>query len=149
MALVAVEENGNNQSASTVSPLKGDSNKYYLMPEPAEGTCYLGDVASVIRSKNSGPYQLTFDIMFPDVATYEKVKETGLLTKDTVAKLYQIPVQDVIVSLFFHQALAYKATIKRSVPSGGFGETDTHGSQQHIPFLYLPLQWPRQTNHDL
>lgn len=137
-------KNGNNQSASTVSPLKGDANKkHYLIPEPADGTCYLGDVASVIRSKNSGPYQLTFDIMFPDIATYEKVKDTGLLTKDTVARLYQIPVQDVIVSLFFPQAMAYKTTIKRSVPSGGFGETDTHASQQHVPFLYLPLPWPR------
>lgn len=141
---VAVEKNVNNQSASIVSPLNGDTNKkHYLVPEPADGTCYLGDVASVIRSKNSGPYQLTFDIIFPDIATYEKVKKTGLLTKDTVARLYQIPVQDVIVSLFFPQAMAYKATIKRSAPSGGFGETDTHASQQHVPFLYLPLPWPR------
>lgn len=83
--------------------------------------------------------------MFPDVNIYEKVKKTGILTKETVARLYQIPVENVVVSMYFPQAMAYKATIKRSAPSGGFGETDTHASQQHVPFLYLPLQWPRQT----
>ncbi len=30
----------------------------------------LRDVASVIRSKNSGPYELTFDVIFRDPETY-------------------------------------------------------------------------------
>ncbi|MBR4939765.1 MAG: DUF4387 family protein, partial [Burkholderiaceae bacterium] len=29
------------------------------------------DIASVIRSKNSGPYELTFDVIFKDFETYE------------------------------------------------------------------------------
>lgn len=32
------------------------------------------DIASVIRSKNSGPYELTFDIIFKDVEMYKKSK---------------------------------------------------------------------------
>ena len=32
------------------------------------------DVASVIRSKNSGPYELTFDVIFKDFDMYNKVK---------------------------------------------------------------------------
>jgi hypothetical protein len=98
----------------------------------------------VLRSKNSGPYELTFDVMFPNTEIYNKVKETGLLTRDTVCKLYSVSDEQVIASLFFDQALAYKATIARPAVSGGFGETDTHGSQQHIPLMYLSLPFGRE-----
>ena len=120
------------------------SKVYYLKPEPAPGTCYLADLASVVRSKNSGPYELTFDVMFDDKETYEKVKKTGLLTKAAMAKFYHIDEKDVVASLFWDQAMAYKATIVRPVISGSFGETDTHGSQQHAPLLYLVLPFGRE-----
>ncbi|KAK5956201.1 hypothetical protein OHC33_002775 [Knufia fluminis] len=130
----------------TDSAGKGLANpkKYYLTPKPAEGTCYLADIASVVRSKNSGPYELTFDILFGDQATYKKVKETGILTRETIAKLYHIADEDVIASLFWDQAMAYKATIRRPAVSGGFGETDTHGSQQHVPLLYIKMPFGRE-----
>ena len=35
----------------------------------------LVDIASVIRSKNSGPYELTFDVIFKEFEMYKKVKE--------------------------------------------------------------------------
>ena len=141
---IAPRKLGKSKATSKGIYLKGDPDKkYYLTPEPAKGTCYLGDVASVIRSKNSGPYELTFDVMFPDQEIYEKVKELDLLTRGTVAGLYNLSDADVIASLYWDPAMAYKATIKRSAISGGFGETDTHGSQQHIPFLYLTLPWGR------
>lgn len=117
--------------------------KYWLKPDPPQGTCYLGDVASVLRSKNSGPYELTFDVMFADKEVYDKVKASGKLTRETVASLYSVPDEHVTASLFFDQAMAYKATIARPAVSGGFGETDTHGSQQHIPLLYLSMPWGR------
>lgn len=120
------------------------SRKYWLTPEPEAGTCYLADVASVLRSKNSGPYELTFDVMFPTREVYDKVKNTGLLTSATVCKLYSVEEKDVVASLYFDQALAYKATIARPAVSGGFAETDTHGSQQHVPLMYLKLPFARE-----
>jgi hypothetical protein len=104
------------------------SKTYFLTPEPAAGTCYLGDVASIIRSKNAGPYELTFDVMFDDDETYAKVKNCGILTQATVAQLYHIDEEDVFASMFWDSARAFKATIKRASVSGSFGETDTHGS---------------------
>jgi hypothetical protein len=129
-----------NSNAGREPPSK---KRYYLTPEPAPGTCYLADIASVIRSKNSGPYELTFDIMFDDKDTYEQVKRSNILTQAMIAKLYHLKEQDVIASLFWDQALAYKATIVRPAVSGGFGESDTHGSQQHAPLLYLVLPFGR------
>ena len=37
----------------------------------------LQDIASVIRSKNSGPYELTFDVIFKEFEMYQKVKEAN------------------------------------------------------------------------
>ena len=39
----------------------------------------LKELAKVIRSKNSGPYEITFDIMFPNKENYERVKNSGVL----------------------------------------------------------------------
>lgn len=118
--------------------------EYYLDPPPPAGTCYLGDIASVVRSKIAGPYQVTFDIMFTEAETYEKVKQSGRLNAEVVAKLYGIPESDIIASLWWDPARAYKATIPRYRASAGFGETDTHGSQQHAPLLYLTFPWGRE-----
>lgn len=100
--------NGVNNGVDTSS-----AKKYFLTPVPAEGTSYLGDQASVVRSKNAGPYELTFDIMFADDEIYLKVKNCGVLTQSTVAQLYNIDEDDVIACLFWDAARAFKATIKR------------------------------------
>ncbi|ETI25014.1 hypothetical protein G647_04384 [Cladophialophora carrionii CBS 160.54] len=122
----------------------GQPKKYYLRPEPATGTCYLGDIASVVRSKIAGPYEVTFDIMFPNEEIYKKVKGADVLSPATVAKLYNIPENDVVAALWWDPARAFKATIPRYRASAGFEETDTHGSQQHAPLLYLSLPWGRE-----
>ena len=120
--------------------------KYRLRPEPPAGTCYLGDVASILRSKIAGPYQLTFDVMFPDEETYQRVKASGRLSGEAVAGLYNIPQSDIIAALWWDPARAFKATIPRFRASAGFDETDTHGSQQHAPLLYLSLPWGREAS---
>jgi len=42
----------------------------------------LGDLARLIRSKNAGPFVLTFDIMFDDKADYLRVRDSGVVTKE-------------------------------------------------------------------
>lgn len=81
--------------------------------------------------------------MFTDREIYNKVKQANVLSKRTIAQLYSLPEADVDVSMWWDQAMAYKATIPRHRASGGFGETDTHGSQQHVPLLYLNFPWGR------
>ena len=41
----------------------------------------LKDLATIIRSKNAGAFQLTLDIIFGDQETYQKVKKTGIINK--------------------------------------------------------------------
>lgn len=72
----------------------------------------LSEVARVIRSKNLGPFELTFDVIFDSVEAYQRVKTTNLLTKKTMQDLYNLSESDVLVSMFFDLALAWKCTIK-------------------------------------
>ena len=55
----------------------------------------LAELARLIRSKNAGPFELTFDIMFEDAATYERVKRSGAVSREAVASRYGLPAEDV------------------------------------------------------
>lgn len=95
------------------------------------------DIADVIRSKNSGPFELTLDIIFKDWDSFEKVCKAGAINKQLVADLYRIPVGKVINVVEFKPAKAIKATLVRPIASGELGETDVYGAQQHAPLLGL------------
>ena len=97
----------------------------------------LTDITDVVRSKNAGPYELTFDIMFKTEEWYEKVASSGLLNETLIANLYKIPVDDVLNLTHFKPAKAIKVTIARPISSGALGETDVYGAQQHAPLLNL------------
>ncbi|OAP64840.1 hypothetical protein AYL99_00812 [Fonsecaea erecta] len=104
----------------------------------------LRDVAKVIRSKNAGPFQLTFDVIFDDPAVYKAVKSSGLLSRDAMAQLFGRSAEEVVYCGFFDQALAFKLTLPRTRGgqlscSGGYMESDVHGSQQYMPLMKLPL----------
>ncbi|MFZ0931806.1 MAG: DUF4387 domain-containing protein [Syntrophobacteraceae bacterium] len=98
------------------------------------------ELADVIRSKNSGPFELTFDIIFRDFETYYEVKEKGVINKALIAKLYHITEDEVLTLASFDPAKAIKATIVRPLSSGGIGETDVYGSQQHAPLLSIEIE---------
>ncbi|MDO5036566.1 MAG: DUF4387 domain-containing protein [Porphyromonas sp.] len=98
------------------------------------------DMASVIRSKNSGPYELTFDIIFKTFEEYNFFKDHQALTPEVMANLYGIEVSDVIQVIYFDPAKAVKATIKRPIPSGSLGETDVYGAQQHAPLMHYSFE---------
>ncbi|THH35876.1 DUF4387 domain-containing protein [Aliishimia ponticola] len=104
----------------------------------------LSDIASVIRSKNAGPYALTFDILFKTQADFERAVGRALINPDLIARLYGLSPQDVLSIIAFPPAHAIKATIRRPLPSGAVGDTDIYGAQQHAPLLSLPLDpdWP-------
>jgi len=102
----------------------------------------LSTLAKVIRSKNAGPFELTFDIMFDDVAKYEHVKRSGLISAARIAEAYGIRVDDVLVCRPYDAAVAFKITIKRPVGSGDIEDRDVYGCQQHVPLTRLELPGP-------
>ena len=103
----------------------------------------LADITDVTRSKNAGPYELTFDLIFNTFENYEKAVKAELITPALFAKLYHIKEEDVICVVNFDPAKAIKVTIVRPIPSGALGEADVYGAQQHTPILEveLPKDW--------
>ena len=93
------------------------------------------DLADVIRSKNSGPYELTFDIIFKDFAMYKKVVAAKVFSPAMFAALYGVKESEVMEVINFEPAKAIKITIERPLCSGNLGETDVYGAQQHAPLL--------------
>jgi hypothetical protein len=97
------------------------------------------DLATVIRSKNAGPFELTFDILFEDPAKYAVVKRSGVITRQLIARLYNISENTVLVCRPYDPALAFKITIRRPIGSGDIGESDVYGCQQHVPLTTIEI----------
>ena len=95
------------------------------------------DIADVIRSKNSGPYEITFDIMFKDFNMYRKIADAKVFNAPMFAALYGISEDKVMEVINFDPAKAIKITIERPLCSGNLGESDVYGAQQHAPLMGL------------
>ena len=120
-----------------------------LVPHPLRGHLTvasaptpLRDIAKVIRSKNAGPFEITLDIVFKTKEDFEAVKKSGVITRELVSQLYNVPTQNIITFGFFDLINAVKITLPRPRAQGGIGETDMHAAQQHVPLQEIRVPWP-------
>lgn len=95
------------------------------------------EVARVIRSKNCSPFDLTLDIIFRNAEYYNTLKNINAVTREIVAGLYGVPLENVGKVIWFEPANAVKITMKRRISSGSPGDSDVYGAQQHAPLLSL------------
>jgi len=98
----------------------------------------LWEVTKLIRSKNSGPFELTFDIIFKDHATYEKVRDAKLINAEWFARVYRLT-PEVVAVIAYDAASAIKITIPRPAISGDIDDTDVFGGQQYGPLVELDV----------
>jgi len=96
------------------------------------------DVLVSVRSKNAGPFTITFDLYFPDAETFHDMQQRRVITPEVVAELYGLA-SEVVKIHWFEPALAVKVAVPRLVPGGAPGDTDVAGGQQYAPLLSLPL----------
>lgn len=99
----------------------------------------LYEKAKILRSKNSGPFEVTLDILFDSLSDYEDVKNSEKLTKEVIANAYNIALEDVHHFVYFDQALGIKITIVRKISSGSPGDRDVYGAQQHAPLMHIEV----------
>jgi len=99
----------------------------------------LSEIAKTIRSKNAGVDKVTFDVIFPDRATYDLVRESGVLSRTAVSRIFGIDEAQITDHVAFDPALAIKFTIYRRMPSGSPGDADIFGSQQYGPLLDIEV----------
>jgi hypothetical protein len=99
----------------------------------------LVDLATVLRSKNAGPFELTLDILFDDEASYRRVKDSGVINRERIAELYRVSPETISHIVFFDLALGIKITMSRPIDSGAIGDSDVYGAQQHAPLLEVRI----------
>jgi hypothetical protein len=98
----------------------------------------LWEVTKLIRSKNAGPWELTFDVIFKEQETYEKVRDAKLINAEWFAKTYHLT-PEVVTIINYDAANAIKITIPRPVISGDVDDTDIFGGQQYGPLVGLDV----------
>ena len=99
----------------------------------------LSSLAKTIRSKNAGTDKITFDVIFTDRATYERVLASNVLTRASMAALFKVPEARITDFVAFEPAFAIKFTMLRERPSGSAGDGDIFGAQQYAPLLGLEI----------
>jgi hypothetical protein len=102
----------------------------------------LGALAKTVRSKNAGVDKITFDVIFRDRAIYDHVRKSGVLTRESVKSLFNVPESRISDFVEFDPGCAIKFTLYRTIPSGSPGDPDIFGCQQYAPLLDLPVPAP-------
>jgi len=97
------------------------------------------DIAKTIRSKNAGVDKITFDVIFREQSEYELVRDSGALTRETVADLYNLAPDRITDFVAFDPAYAIKFSILRARPSGSAGDPDIFGAQQYAPLMEIEV----------
>jgi hypothetical protein len=98
----------------------------------------LWQATKLIRSKNAGPFNLTFDIIFKDEQTFQQVKNSGVLSAEVFSRIYRVPVEAVQI-FELPLILALKVSIPRPQFSGDLDDTDLYGGQFHSRIVGLSI----------
>ena len=93
------------------------------------------EIARVVRSKNSGPYELVLDIMLKNRELFEKLRASGEFSPERLAAAYGVELAEIRNIVWFEPANAVKVVMPRRIVSGAPGDSDVYGAQQHAPLL--------------
>ena len=99
----------------------------------------LADLAKTIRSKNAGVDRITFDVIFADRGAYDRVRQSGVLSREAVCEIFGVGAEEITDHVAFDPALAIKFTLRRRLTSGSPGDADIFGSQQYGPLLAIEV----------
>jgi hypothetical protein len=98
----------------------------------------LRDIASVVRSKNAGPFWMTIDVFFDDAEHFGRGIATDLSDPTAVAEIYGVEPECIRVFVL-RELLAVKISMPRPRTQGSFGDTDMHAGQQFVPLLAIDV----------
>jgi hypothetical protein len=109
-----------------------------LSLEGIETMAKLRDIAQLIRSKNAGPFTLTFDVMFDRFEDYCRVRDSGAISRSIFSRLYGTPEEDVEI-YSVDAARGIKITIPRPITQGDLEDPDMHGCQLFGPLVDIEI----------
>ena len=95
------------------------------------------DIARVVRSKNSGPYELVLDVMLKSRELFDALRASRQFSEESIAAAYGIELTEIRNIVWFEPANAVKVVMPRRIVSGAPGDSDVYGAQQHAPLLEM------------
>lgn len=98
----------------------------------------LVDAVTVLRSKNAGPYHLTFDIFFRDAAAFAAFSEKWASEPESLGASLGVASEDVRLELLATLGAA-KVTVPRANSAGAATDTDVLGCQQVALMMDMAL----------
>lgn len=99
----------------------------------------LMDIAEIIRSKNAGINEITYDVFFKTNENFIYALQSGVFVPAEIARVLKIPESEVIGCYSYPPARAIKITAQRKGLAGNPGDRDVFGAQQHKALLTLEL----------
>ena len=98
----------------------------------------LGELAKIIRSKNAGPFVITFDIMFETSEVYKHVVNSKIISIERFSKLFSMDPKDITI-FYVDNANAIKITMPRPYFQGDLEDGDNYAGQQYPPLIDLEI----------
>lgn len=96
------------------------------------------DVCQHVRSKNAGPYWVTFDLFFKGPEAFAKYHQSEALGPELIHRLFGA--DPTLVKRFAVPSLnMIKISYPRTTPQGGMVERDMHAGQQFVRLLDVAL----------
>lgn len=103
----------------------------------SDRTPTVGDLASLVRSKNAGPFWLTLDIFCDTDTAYDAIAAPHVISPQRVADIYDTDAATVRV-FRLPELRVVKISLPRPTVQGATGDRDMHAGQQHVPLSLLP-----------
>jgi hypothetical protein len=99
----------------------------------------LNDLASVLRSKNAGPFYITIDLFFPDLESYRRAAAADFLTAERIAQIYNLDTEEIHGIYRQESALGIKVTLRKRVVAHDPANSDVMACQQHLPLAAVEV----------
>jgi hypothetical protein len=106
----------------------------------------LRDIATTLRSKNADPFVTTCDVFIPEADHYQRLKTSGILSRQRIAQIYGLP-DEAVLGIYFIDSIQavkvsfFKVANGKYIASGDLADMDVLGAQQHVPLAELDLGW--------
>lgn len=98
----------------------------------------VGDVCDYVRSKNAGPFWVTFDLFFRNDADFARYARSPAIGPETFERLFGVDPGNV-KSFPIEDLQMVKISCVRPTPSGSRVERDLHSGQMFVRLLDVEL----------
>lgn len=98
----------------------------------------VGEVCKYVRSKNAGPFWVTFDLFFNNAEDFQRYARSPAIGPATFERLFGVD-QALVKSFPVESLEMVKISCVRPTPSGSREERDLHSGQMFVRLLDIEL----------